>query len=124
MVWLLRVLLLSLLSTVLYAIPTPPLLIESNEQIRLYNVRLVEEDGVWLIRGRVTRADRDQKVMAGRIVAVSQNGARPLAETAFKPQFVHRKTKRASYFTLQIRPEAVPHNSAIKLYFKPGKEPR
>jgi len=90
------------LSQPLLASRLPALSVESSDQVRLFNVRLREEAGVWLIKGRVTRSDKEQKVSGGRIIATLPKSDRVLAETHFNPQFVHRKTKRASYFTLRI----------------------
>lgn len=96
----------------------PALSVESSDQVRLFNVRLREEAGVWLIKGRVTRSDKEQKVSGGRIVATLPKSEKVLAETRFNPQFLHRKTKRASYFTLRIKPRDGAAPETIRIHFQ------
>lgn len=112
-----RLLLLILCVVPLLGASAPSLIVESSNLVRIYNVRLQQEEGFWLIRGRVTRADKDLRVSSGHIVAVRKKDNRRLGVARFKPQFVHRKTKRASYFTLRIDIGSVPEDSAIRLYF-------
>ena len=86
----------------------------------LFNVRMFQKDGLWLVRGRVTRYDRDVKVSPGsvRVVVLSATGEELFRQTtSYKPTFVHRKADRASYFTIRLPDDIVTRgHSAVVNY--------
>lgn len=99
----------------------PVLEVQSDDVARIYNVRVEQRaDDRWQLRGRVTRAQRDIKVPAGRVVTVLYNRkGKSLHRLAsdYKPDFVHRKKKRASYFTVRLPDKLDLKNSLIQVYY-------
>lgn len=97
----------------------PSIEIDSAEspEARFLYVRFENDDERgWLLRGRITRADKDVKVPEGLVqaVAVDEYGNEVSVMTgAYKPLFVHRKTDRASYFTVVIPDELMKGASRI-----------
>lgn len=108
-----------LLLVSLEVVGQPELRVQPSDWVRLYNVRAYAERDNWVVRGRVTRADKDIKVPHGAIVV-------ELDETVFralyKPRFVHRKTKRASYFTLRIPQRVAADVKVLSLEYRPLDE--
>ncbi|MBY4678252.1 hypothetical protein [Marinobacterium arenosum] len=105
-----------LLLVSLVVLAQPELKVQPHELVRLYNVRAYAEGEDWVVRGRVTRVDKDVRVPHGAIVVAlgsEQYRAR------YKPQFVHRKTKRASYFTLRIPQRALADVEVLLLEYRP-----
>ncbi|MEH6578755.1 MAG: hypothetical protein V7731_16965 [Amphritea sp.] len=95
--------------------------LEAGNEARIFNVRLFQdEDSNWLLRGRVTRTDKDVKVPTGQVVVIVYNdeGKPVFAQSShYKPGFVHRKTKRASYFTLNIPAQINMNDRTIRLFY-------
>ena len=95
--------------------------LEAGSEARIFNVRLFQdEDSNWLLRGRVTRADKAVKVPAGQVVVIvyDDKGKPVFAQSShYKPGFVHRKTKRASYFTLNIPAQINMSDRTIQLFY-------
>ena len=81
----------------------PRMEVINDSAARIYNVRL--EDKGLKLRGRVTRSNRDVKVPHGQVITVIYNAkGRELhtLQSTYKPRHVHRKKKRASYFTVHL----------------------
>lgn len=100
----------------------PPLVVESGEYTRIFNVRLLPGTAdEWLLRGRVTRADKAVKVPPGELFMVVYDHSDKSIYSqaaAYKPGFVHRKTKRASYFTLRIPQHIELQHGWIRLQYR------
>ncbi|WP_372832644.1 hypothetical protein [Pontibacterium sp.] len=99
----------------------PLLEVQSGDVARIYNVRMEQRaDDRWQLRGRVTRTLRDTKVPQGQIVTVVYNKKGKSLYTLtsdYKPGFVHRKKKRASYFTVRFPDKLDLKNSRIRIYY-------
>lgn len=100
---------------------TPEIDVQSSDVARIYNVRIEknQEDG-WQIRGRVTRTLSDRKVPQGQIITEVYNPKGISLYTLrsdYIPRFVHRKKKRASYFTVQLPDKLDLKNSQLRLYY-------
>ena len=99
----------------------PVLEVQSDDVARIYNVRVEQRaDDRWQLRGRVTRTQRDTKVPAGRVVTVLYNRKGKSLHrltSDYKPGFVHRKKKRASYFTVRLPDKLDLKNSLIQVYY-------
>lgn len=105
-----------LLLVPLAAASQPQIKVQPHELVRLYNVRGYADGDSWVVRGRVTRADKERRVPRGAIVVeLGDEQYRAL----YKPRFVHRKTKRASYFTLKIPQRAVEEVKVLRLEYRP-----
>lgn len=83
----------------------------SSAEARFMYLRLeLDEQNGWQIRGRLARADKSTKVPEGQVlvVAVDAKGDElALLRADYKPAFVHRKTDRASYFTVPVPDEVI-----------------
>lgn len=90
-------------------------------EVRFFNVRVYQEtDKNWVLRGRITRSNKDIKVPVGKVkvIVLDEHGRRTYMETSdYKPSFIHRKTDRASYFTIRLPRNAVTDMSTLKLSF-------
>ena len=79
---------------------------EASPEALFINVRLKhDEKRGWLLKGRLSRAAKNNKVPHGVIRAkfTDQLGQRiAIFDGEYKPLFVHRKTDRASYFTIPV----------------------
>ena len=92
-----------------------------TSEVRFFNVRVYQEtDKSWVLRGRITRSNKDIKVPVGKVkvIVLDDRGRRSYIETSdYKPSFIHRKTDRASYFTIRLPSEVVTGKSTLKLSF-------
>ena len=92
-----------------------------TSEVRFFNVRVYQEtDKSWVLRGRITRSNKEIKVPVGKVklVVVDDRGRRSYIETSdYKPSFIHRKTDRASYFTIRLPRKVVTDKSTLKLSF-------
>lgn len=99
----------------------PRIEVINDGKAKVYNVRFQRQiDGHWALRGRLTRSDRDVKVPRGQVKAlmVDKRGIQiHSAETRYKPQHVHRKKKRASYFTVHLPEELKPSGLSVEVYY-------
>jgi hypothetical protein len=90
-----------------------------TSEARFFNVRLYQEtDKSWVLRGRITRSDKDIKVPVGKVkvIVLDDRGRRSYMETSdYKPSFIHRKTDRASYFTIRLPRKVVTDKSVLRL---------
>ncbi|WP_370277875.1 hypothetical protein [Pontibacterium sp.] len=96
----------------------PRMEVLNDNAARIYNVRL--EDKGLKLRGRVTRSNRDVKVPHGQVITVIYNAkGRELhtLQSTYKPRHVHRKKKRASYFTVHLPKDVDLHKSSIRIYY-------
>lgn len=96
----------------------PRMEILNDNVARIYNVRF--EDNGLKLRGRVTRINRDVKVPLGQVVMVIydvQGQKLHTLESTYKPRYVHRKKKRASYFTVHLPNDVDLHRSSIQIYY-------
>lgn len=97
---------------------TPRMEVLNESAAHIYNVR-IEDKGLKL-RGRVTRSNRDVKVPYGQVLTVIYNAqGRELhtLQSTYKPRHVHRKKKRASYFTVHLPQDVDLHRSSIRIYY-------
>lgn len=95
--------------------------LEPNPYARIYNVHLKRDlTGRSRLKGRVTRVEKDQRVPPGTIV-VELSGANFTSvhslKARYKPQFVHRKKKRASYFSVELPQEPDLSETQFRVYF-------
>ncbi|WP_114695122.1 hypothetical protein [Motiliproteus coralliicola] len=99
----------------------PRIEVINNGQAKVYNVRFQRQiEGHWALRGRLTRSDRDVKVPKGQVKALlfDERGKQiHSAETRYKPQHVHPKKKRASYFTVHLPQDLHPSGVSVKVYY-------
>jgi len=96
----------------------PRMEVISDSAARIYNVRL--EDKGLKLRGRVTRSNRDIKVPHGQVITVifSEQGQKlHTLQSTYKPRHVHRKKKRASYFTVRLPKDVDLERSNIRIYY-------
>ena len=113
-----------LLALISFSVAAENLSIQVNSvmsEAALFNVRLFQKDGQWLVRGRVTRYDRDVKVPPGsvRVVVLSVTGEELYQQTTgYKPAFIHRKSDRASYFTLRLPADIVSQAHSVDVNYQ------
>lgn len=96
----------------------PRMEVLNDSNARIYNVRF-ENNGLKL-RGRVTRSNRDVKVPHGQVVIViynAQGQTLHTLESTYKPRYVHRKKKRASYFTVRLPKDVELEGTTIQIYY-------
>ncbi|WP_432472246.1 hypothetical protein [Amphritea sp. HPY] len=93
----------------------------ATSEVRFFNVRVYQEaDKSWVLRGRITRSNKDIKVPVGKVkvIVLDERGRQSYMETSdYKPSFIHRKTDRASYFTVRLPRKVVTDKSTLKLSF-------
>ncbi len=115
--------LLLMLPTMWPALPSiaaegPAIELPGSGPVRFYNVRLKREANHWVVKGRLTRRDKEQKVSPGEVVAVIAGREGRAYRTSFYPRFIHRKTKRASRFTLRIPQKRLTEGDTLRLYYE------
>lgn len=80
-----------------------------------------DETRGWLLKGRVSRAAKNNKVPDGFIFARFENAKGELIGSLsgeYKPMFVHRKTDRASYFTIEVPGNLMQDAAVIRVFHR------